>query len=452
MSPMSARNLSTKIMRRPPAPLRALALFAAALAVLAGCGETEPATVAPEAAEPTAVAAPPAQPTEAAPDAPATRFDPMALPTAGPAPSPIAVPDAVPEDLAAAWEVWKLLTERHVDRAEFDRPEFDEGAIRGILSVLGDSHTNYVSPERFEIENEDLYGSFQGIGARVDMRPDGKLIIVSPMEGSPAMEAGLRPGDTILAVDGESIAGLSISEAVNKIRGPQGSTVLLLVKHLGDAGEVEIAVRRDVIPLESVLVRSSPEDRFAHIRLTAFFSDTPEKLAEAIEEQMANGVEGLILDVRNNPGGLLSSVVEVTSMFIDGGLILYEVDGAGNRRDHGSSQSGEFTDIPLVLLANQYSASASEILVGALQDHARADIVGATTFGKGSVNRLHRLSNGGGLFLTFAKWYTPSGKLIEGNGVAPDYEVTHRDAQKADTAQFEKAVEVMESIVSVGGR
>ena len=282
------------------------------------------------------------------------------------------------------------------------------------------------------------------------MNADLKLYIVAPLGGSPAEAAGLRSGDLILAVNGESIEGLSLLEAVNKIRGPRGSEVTLLVRHLGQMEEVELVVRRDRIELESVLVRNRPEDRFAHIRLTTFYNDTPEDLAKAIEEQQANGVEGLILDVRDNPGGLLSSVVEVVSMFIDEGLILYELDGAGRRTDHRAQSAGQFADVPLVVLANGGSASASEIVVGALQDHERAEIVGDTTFGKGSVNRLYRLGNGGGLYLTFAKWYTPNGRLIEGNGIDPDHEVTSRDRQRAETIQLEKAVEVIENLVDTG--
>ena len=397
--------------------------------------------------------APAAAPSAAVEEEPETQtvvpFDPMVLPTALPA-VPIDVPDPVPEDLATAWEVWNLISQQHVDRDGFDSEEFDEGAIRGLLAALGDAHTNYVPPEAFQIDNEDLYGSFEGIGANVQMNADGKLFIVAPLDGSPAETAGLRSGDLILAVNGESIEGLSLLEAVNKIRGPRGSEVTLLVRHLGQLEEVELVVRRDRIELDSVLVRSRPEDRFAHIRLTTFYSDTPEDLAKAIEEQQANGVEGLILDVRDNPGGLLSSVVEVVSMFIDEGLILYELDGSGRRTDHRAGSSGMFADIPLVILANRGSASASEIVVGALQDHERAQIVGDKTFGKGSVNRLYRLGNGGGLYLTFAKWYTPDGRLIEGNGIEPDHEVTSRDRQRAETIQLEKAVEVMEELVAGG--
>ena len=415
-------------------PLVVVAMFAAL--VLGACASESTSTVETETA---AVE-------EASETQTVVPYDPMALPTALPA-VPIDIPDPVPEDLATAWEVWNLISQQHVDRDGFESEEFDEGAIRGLLAALGDAHTNYVPPEAFQIDNEDLYGSFEGIGANVQMNADGKLFIVAPLDGSPAEAAGLRSGDLILAVNGESIEGLSLLEAVNLIRGPRGSEVTLLVRHLGQLEEVDLVVRRDRIELDSVLVRNRPEDRFAHIRLTTFYSDTPEDLAKAIEEQQANGAEGLILDVRDNPGGLLSSVVEVVSMFIDEGLILYELDGAGRRTDHRTRNPGQFSDIPLVILANRGSASASEIVVGALQDHERAQIVGDKTFGKGSVNRLYRLGNGGGLYLTFAKWYTPEGRLIEGNGIEPDHEVTSRDRQRAETIQLEKAVEVMEEIV-----
>lgn len=444
-------SLRRSLASRAAVWLAALALVS--VLALGACQDDDPAVPAADAVEtvPASEAAASNAPQEpTAPPAEAPR-DPMLLPTAIPAPDNLQIPQGVPEDLATVWEVWSILNEQHVDRNEFETDTFNEAAIRGLMAGTGDPHSGYVPPEAFEIENQDLYGSFEGIGARVEMRPDGKLLIVSPIAGGPAEAAGLKPGDLVLEVNGESIVGLSLLEAVNKIRGPKGSEVRLLVKHLTEASEVEIVVVRDTIPLESVLLRSRPEDRFAHIRLTTFYADTAEKLAEAIRESQANGAEGLILDVRDNPGGLLSSVIDVTSMFLeDGSLILYELDGEGDRDNHMARNAGEFADIPLVVLSNGFSASASEIVVGAIQDHGRAPVVGSTTFGKGSVNILRRLSNGGGLYMTIAKWYTPSGRLIEGNGVEPDHEVTSRDKQKADTSQFEKAIEVMEELVNGG--
>ncbi|MCH8109799.1 MAG: S41 family peptidase [Chloroflexi bacterium] len=364
---------------------------------------------------------------------------------------PLEAPSEVPEELKAIWEAWALLVREHVDRDKLDPAEATAEAIRGIVRTLNDPHTHYVAPEAFDIQNQDLQGEFEGIGASVSMRLDGKLVVVAPIEGSPAKAAGIKPGDIILEVDGESIEGLSLLAAVSKIRGPRGSTVRLLVRHLGAIDPVIVQIIRGIIPLESVLLRSAPGDRIAHIRLTEFFADTADDLSKMLREVLADGAEGLIIDVRDNPGGLLSSVIDVTNLFLDaedlddGALILYEIDANRRRTNFKVDRGGIATDIPMVILANEFSASASEILAGALQDHERATIVGATTFGKGSVNILRRLSNGGGLVITFARWYTPTGRLIQDNGLEPDVEVVSRDRQTAETLQLEKAIEVLEA-------
>ena len=196
----------------------------------------------------------------------------------------------------------------------------------------------------------------------------------------------------------------------------------------------------------SVLLRSEPGDRIAHIRLTEFYANTSDVLAEMLEEAVDQGAEGLILDVRDNPGGLLSSVIDVVSQFVDEGVVLFQVDATGKHTPM-EVRGGNATDIPMVLLTNEYSASASEILAGALRDHERAPIVGATTFGKGSVNHLRRLSNGGGLWITIKRWHTPAGEPIHGAGVVPDYEVVSRDRQTAEVNQLEKAREVLNELI-----
>ena len=370
-----------------------------------------------------------------------------AFPDAAPLEQPLDAPSGVPEELETVWEVWKLLAEQHVDRSKLDPEAISEGAIKGMLEVLGDQHTHYVRPEGFNIQNEDLDGSFEGIGAHVSMRRDGTLMIVAPLQGGPAEAAGLRPGDAVLEVDGVSIEGLSLLEAVARIRGPRGSDVVLLIKHLGAIDPTQVVITRDVIPLISVLLRSEPGDKLVHIRLTTFYADTAAKLAEMLENAVAAGAEGLILDVRDNPGGLLSSVVDVVGQFVEDGLVLYQVDADGKREPLKVRRGADATDIPMVLLTNEFSGSASEILAGALQDHDRATVIGATSFGKGSVNILRRLSNDGGLWITIRRWVTPSGRPIEGNGVEPDVEVVSRDRQKAETLQLEKAIEVLESII-----
>ena len=313
-----------------------------------------------------------------APDAPL-------LPELIPQDMPLEVPEGVPEELAVVWQVWSMLAAEHVDRATFDPEIFTEASIRGMLVALNDPHTNYVGPDVFGIENQDIRGRFEGIGAHVSMNADGRLVVVAPIADSPAERAGIRPGDIILEVDGENIQGISIIEAVSKIRGPRGSVVRLLVQHVGRPEKVVIEVERGVIPLQSVILRGEPGNKVAHIRLTNFYEDTADKLAETIRDTMEAGSEGIVLDVRDNPGGLLNSVVDVTSLFLADGLILYEMDGEGRRKDWVVRRNDDLLEnVPMVILANQYSASASEILVGAVQDHGRATVVGKKTFGKGS--------------------------------------------------------------------
>jgi carboxyl-terminal processing protease len=361
---------------------------------------------------------------------------------------PLVAPSEVPEELKTIWEVWALLTREHVDRAGLDPKAVTEAAIRGMLLPLEDPQTAYVSAEYLTQSTQDLGGSFEGIGATVQMRLDGKLIIVAPIEGGPAEAAGLLSGDVILEVDGKDLEGLSLLEAVSQIRGRRGTTVVLLVLHLGEIEPAEISIVRDKIPLESVLLRSEPGDTIAHIRLTDFYGDTAEKLRSKINEAIASGAKALIIDVRDNPGGLLNAAIDVTSQFLEEGLVLYEEDGAGRRTNFRVREGGVATDIPMVVLANAGSASASEILAGAMQDHKRALVIGSTTFGKGTVNTFRRLGNGAGLYMSIARYYTPAGRSIEDVGVIPDIEVTSRDRQIAETDQLNKAIEILEAEIA----
>ena len=215
------------------------------------------------------------------------------------------------------------------------------------------------------------------------------VIIVAPIQGSPAEKAGIRPGDQILAVDGTSLEGYTVLQAVSLIRGPKGSTVKLLIKHLGALDPIEIEIVRGTIPLVSVLVRSLPEDPVAHLRITNFHYNTASELTSALDKAIANAADGLILDVRDNPGGTLQSVIDITSRFLDKNmLIAYQVDASQKRTDWNVKEDGEYSNIPMVVLSNSFSASASEVLIGALQDNNRAKIIGDVSFGKGSVNML----------------------------------------------------------------
>ena len=373
------------------------------------------------------------------------------LPEVVPSDKPVVRPDAVPGDLGIVWEAWSLLNRDYVDPSELNGEDFSERAIRGMLTVLGDPQTAYLSPEIMTGSFSDVFrGNFEGIGAHVNMNRDGQLVIQSPIPGGPAEAAGIKPGDIILEVDGESLEGLSLLEAVSKVRGPKGSTVELLVKHLGALDPVLIPVVRDKIPLVSVRLRSRPEDRFAHVRIEQFYPTTPDDLRETILEVVEAGTEGIILDVRNNDGGTLASVVGIASLFLkpEDDLVLYVEKGDGTRQNWPVKDGMQIaTEVPMVMLINERSASSSEVLAGALQDHGRATIIGEQSFGKGSVNILRPLSNGGGLYITIAHWHTPTGRLIHGEGITPDIEVTHRDAQEQDIQQLRRAIEELTRMV-----
>ena len=361
-------------------------------------------------------------------------------------PSNIERADPVPEDLQAVWEAYALLRREFVDQSQIDPEDLAEAAISGMLSTLDDPYTAYINPESYQLEISNTQGSFEGIGAEVNMTPDGRLMIVAPLPETPAELAGIRPGDVILEVNGESISGLSLIEAVSKIRGPRGSSVRLLVKHLFVEDPEIIEITRGVIQIASTNMNMTDE-QFAYINLRVFYENTIKELEDVLRQAEQEGARGIILDLRNNPGGLLTSAVEVASQFLEDGLVLYEEDGSGRRTDWNVRRGGLAIDIPLVVLANAFSASGSEVVIGALQDHGRATIVGSQTFGKGSVNIIRSLSNGGGLYLTFAYWYTPNGRLIEGEGLMPDVEVNQSANQRED-AQFNRAIEVLESLIA----
>lgn len=342
----------------------------------------------------------------------------VATPTALPYVPP---PDEVPAGLEPVWEAYSLLVREYVEREKVDPDVLAEAAIRGMIDALGDRYTAYISPESFELENQRLAGDFEGIGAEVTQTQDRqRVMIVAPLPNTPAEKAGIRPGDVIFAVDGVDTTGWSVLDAVNRIRGKRGTTVVLSIVHLGDLDPVDIPIVRGTIKQDSVTARLIADTPYGLAKISTFTGRTRDELREALRDLRKDGIEGLILDLRNNPGGLLTATVDVASEFISGGLVTYEVDGRGNRKDWPVRSGGESFDIPIVILVNAFSASGSEVLTAALQDNDRAVVIGVTTFGKGSVNTLRPLRNGGGLYITFARWYSPDGRLIEGDGIEPD--------------------------------
>jgi carboxyl-terminal processing protease len=313
-------------------------------------------------------------------------------------------------------QAWNIIFQDYVEKSKLDAGKLAGGAIEGILNVLDDPYTAYLTPDEYELSTSGLEGKFEGIGATVNIK-DEKITIVAPIDGSPAYNAGIKAGDVILTVDGTSTEGMTLTEAVLRIRGPAGTPVKLLVLHEGDTDPVEIEIIRDEIKLESV--RYEMKEDIAYIRISHFSERTDEELAEALKAITGQNAAGIVLDLRDNPGGNLETVVNVTSQLIKEGTVLHVVSNQGQESTL-SVTPAVTTDLPTVVLVNKYSASGSEVLSGALQDYHRATIAGTVTYGKGSVNVLRQLKDGSGLYITTARWLTPLGNLIEGKGVTPD--------------------------------
>ena len=317
-------------------------------------------------------------------------------------------------------EAWDIIFRNYIDREKLDTSTMSGGAIKGMIEVLDDPYTSYVGKEAYEMSVGRLEGKFEGIGAYVGMR-DEQIIIIAPIPGSPAAEAGVMPGDVILEVDGNSTSGLNLEETVLQVRGPRGTTVTLLILHEGETQPVEIKIIRAEIKVPSV--HYEMKDDIAYIRINYFTERTSTELSTVVKSLSQDEASGIILDLRRNPGGILEVVVDVVSYFLDDGVVVYAADVRGGRTPYSVKPKSVTTDLPMVVLTDNFSASGSEVLAGALQDHARAVIAGTITYGKGSINALYKLKDGSGLYITTSRWLTPNGHLIEGEGIKPDYEI-----------------------------
>jgi carboxyl-terminal processing protease len=288
-----------------------------------------------------------------------------------------------------------------------------------------------------------MQGSFEGIGATVEMR-DGELVIVRPLPNSPALEAGLQAGDAILSVDGEPLEGKDIMEAISLIRGPKGTAVELLVRRKGKEESFVVSVKREKVDLPTVESRMIKD--VAYIRLTEFNAAAKERMHRDLEELFEQDPVGLVLDLRGNPGGYLNEAVDVASEFLPKGvLLLTERQRGKDEKEYRVKQAGIATEIPLVVLVNEGSASASEIVAGSIRDNDRGTLIGQQTFGKGSVQNTHTLQDGSSLRVTVARWYLPDGQNLDGNGITPDIQVplTAEEAAADKDPQLDRAVEYL---------
>lgn len=373
------------------------------------------------------------------------------LPGAAPGPTTeqqASTPDNLETLFVPFWEAWNIVHEQFVDQP-VDDVALMRGAIRGMMETLDDAHTFYMEPEAYESENSSLQGAYEGIGAYVDTTGD-YLTIVSPIEGSPADQAGLQPGDKVVAIDGEDMTGVPPEEARLKVLGPDGSQVTLTIAREGEPDPLDYVITRGQIVIRSAEGKML-EDGIGYVDINTFGDRTTSELSQALDDLMAQNPRGIVIDLRNNPGGYLHTAVDVSSEFIDDGVILYEQYGDGRRDEYTARGNGHATDIPIVVLINEGSASASEILAGALQDYGRAKLVGVQSYGKGSVQNRVPLSNDqGAARVTIAKWLTPNERAIDGIGLTPDVivEITAEDLDAGRDPQLDAAVQTLQAMLN----
>ncbi len=352
-----------------------------------------------------------------------------------------ATPEELEQTFAPFWETWSLLHENFVDQP-LDDVALMRGAISGMLAATGDKHTTYMNPTQFEQANASMEGEYEGIGAWVDTSGD-YVQVISPMKGSPAEAAGLRPNDIVIAVNGEDQTGIPGDLVLKKILGPAGQAVTLTIRRGEETLDFTIVRAKITVPVVDYRML---DNNIGYVALYSFNDQATSQLRTALKELMAQKPAGLVFDLRDNGGGYLSTAIEVVSEFIPRGVVMYEEYGDGTRDAYSAQRGGRATEIPLVVLVNEGTASASEITAGAIQDLGRGKLVGVKTYGKGSVQNWIPLSTEkGGVRITIARWLTPNGTQISEVGLTPDLvvEMSDEDYAEGRDPQLDAAVQLL---------
>jgi len=351
-------------------------------------------------------------------------------------------------DFSLFWDTWKMVEKKFAGKKSINTQDMVYGATAGMIEALDDPYTIFMDPDETERFTTDISGSFEGIGAEIGIR-DSFPVIIAPLSGMPAEQAGVMSGDKILKVDDTVVIDLPLNEIVDLIRGPKGSEVVLTVIHKGADSSAEITIVRETIDVPSLRWEMLKDDIML-IHFYQFSADADREFKKAINEAVQQGMTGLILDMRNNPGGYLEVSTEISSQFIDKGqVVLIEEYADGERKEHKSSGGNILKNYPTVILVNEGSASASEIVAGALRDHNEILLIGQKTYGKGSVQELEHLRGGSSLKVTVAKWLTPSGVCINEEGLEPDIEVelTFEQYEAGEDPQLFTAVETINKLI-----
>lgn len=374
-------------------------------------------------------------------------------------------PASVPVDFSVFWDVWQRMFQYYIDAKELEPQKLVEGAISGMVNAAGDPYTTFFPAKENAAFKQDLGGQFEGIGAQLGLK-ENHIMVIAPLKGTPAERAGIKPGDWILKVNDEDTTNWSIEAAVSKIRGPKGTSVALQILHKSSSSPEDISIIRQTILVPSVdswvkpvaevvEINGLPEfsslsnlkGSVAYLHLSRFGDRTNDDWDKAVREvqakMSAGAVKGLIFDLRNNPGGYLDGSVWIASEFLEQGTVVSQLNSDGSKQDYPVIRVGRLLDIPMVVLINQGSASAAEIVSGALRDYGRGKLVGETSFGKGSVQTPQDLAGGAALHVTTGKWLLPKGDSIHKKGITPDVLVKMEDYTASTDAQLAKAIELL---------
>jgi carboxyl-terminal processing protease len=317
-------------------------------------------------------------------------------------------------------EAWGVISREYVDKSKVDQAVLGRAAVKGMVDGLNDPYSTYLDPQEYALSITHQQGQFGGIGATVGVR-DGQVIVTAPIAGTPAEKAGVKAGDAILAVDGKSTAGMGVEQVVLLIRGAEGTPVTVTILHEGASAPVDLTITRGQIDVPSVSYEM--KDTIAYFRISYFSERTDDEMMPLLSNLPKTPATGIIIDLRGNPGGPVDTVVNIASHFIPSGIVLSIVDNAGREVTYNVKNTGVRTSLPVVLLTDNFSASGSEVLSGAMQDHKRGVVAGDKTFGKGSADRWFQLSDGSAIYLTTSRWLTPNRRLIEGKGIEPDFKL-----------------------------
>jgi len=358
------------------------------------------------------------------------------------------LPEGKELDFSLFWRVWDTLETRYYDKTKLNKADMIYGAIQGMVAAIGDPYTAFLPPDDNKIVQEDLHGSFGGVGIHIGFQGT-QLAVVTPLVGSPAEQAGILPGDLIVGITDETKAidtgtfGMSLPEAVNIIRGPAGSVVTLTLLRQGSDEPLIVDVTRAEIEVPSVSLEF-PAENIAHLKITKFAEETVTEWDEKVTEILLNpGIDSIILDVRNNSGGYLQAAVDIASDFIDtGDTVVIQEDGTGARNEIKSEKISRLIRYNTLVLVNKGSASASEILAGALRDINKTTLVGEITFGKGTIQDPIQVNGGSALHITTARWLTPKGTWVNDAGLKPDVEVEN-DTSTLEDEQLIRALEII---------